>query len=102
MINNNSTVPERILYRTDTPLAKIVFTTDDIANIIKNLGLNTSHSHDNVSIWMLKNCGVSICKPLEIIFRTSLNHGKYSEEWKKANVVPVFKKADKQCVKNYI
>ena len=35
VINNNSTVPERILYRTDASLAKIAFTTGDIANIIK-------------------------------------------------------------------
>ena len=99
----HSTVPERILYQTDASLAKIVFTTDDIANIIKNLDSNKSHDHDNISIRMLKICGVSICKPLEVIFRTCLNYGKFSEEWKKANVVPVFikvKKGYKQCVKN--
>ena len=50
---------------------------------------------------MLKICGVSICKPLEIILRSCLNHGKFLEEWKKPNVAPVFKKGDKQCVKNY-
>ena len=49
---------------------------------------------------MLKICDLSICKHPEIIFRTCLNHGKYREEWKKANVVPVFKQSDKQCVKN--
>ena len=49
---------------------------------------------------MLKICGLSIYKPLEIIFRTCLDHGKFPEEWKKANVVPVFKKGVKQCVKN--
>ena len=50
------------------------------------------------------NCttiGVSIYKPLEIICRTCLNHGKFLEEWKKGNVIPVFKKGDNQCVKNY-
>ena len=62
VINNSSTVPERILYRTDAPLAKIIFTTDDIANMIKNLDSNKSHGHDNTSIRMLKICGVSICK----------------------------------------
>ena len=50
---------------------------------------------------MLKICGVSVCKSVEIIFRTCLNHDKFPEEWKKANVVPVFKKDSKQCVKNY-
>ena len=62
VINTSSTVPERILYRTDAPLAKIIFTTDDIANMIKNLDSNKSHGHDNTSIRMLKICGVSICK----------------------------------------
>ena len=100
VINNNSTVPERILYRTDASLAKIVFTTDDIANIIKNLDSNKSHGRDNISIRMLKICGLSICKPLEIIFRTCLNHGKFPEEWKKFTVVLVFKTGDKQC--NYV
>ena len=84
VINNNSTVPERILYRTDTSLAKIVFTTDNVANIIKNLDSNKSHGHDNISIQMLKICGVSICKHLvylnHFIFRTCLSHGKFPEE----------------------
>ena len=76
---------------------KIVFTTDVIANIIKNLDLNKSHGHDNVKYPHVKNLRLWICKPLEIIFRTCLNHGKFSEEWKKVNVVLVFKKCDKHC-----
>ena len=53
------------------------------------------------SICMIKLCGISICKPLKIIFQNCLRLGKFPSEWKKANVVPTFKKGDKQCIKNY-
>ena len=54
-----------------------------------------------ISICMIKLCGISICKPLEIIFENCLRSGKLPSEWKKANVVPAYKKGDKQCIKNY-
>ena len=50
---------------------------------------------------MLKICDESLCKPLRIIFRSCLENGKFPSEWKKANVVPVFKKNNKQELKNY-
>ena len=83
MINSNSTVPEKILYRSKTFLAKVVFSTDDVANIVKNIDSNKSHGHNNISARMLKTCDIFICKPLDIIFTTCLNHGKFPEERKK-------------------
>ena len=54
-----------------------------------------------ISIRMIKFCGISIWKPLEIIFQNFLRSSKFPSEWKKANVVPTFKKGDKQCIKYY-
>ena len=54
-----------------------------------------------ISIRMIKFCSISICKPLEIIFQNCLRSGKFPSEWKKANVVPTFKKGDKQCIKDH-
>ena len=51
---------------------------------------------------MIKFCANSICKPLSIIFNDCLKEGKFRSDWKKANVVPVHKKGDKPCLKNYI
>ena len=54
-----------------------------------------------LSIRILKLCGKSICKPLDLIFQSCIKHGEFSTEWKKANVLPVHKKSDKQILKNY-
>ena len=54
-----------------------------------------------ISICMIKLCGISICKPVEIIFQNCLRSGKFPSEWKKGNDVPKFKKGDKHCIKNY-
>ena len=45
--------------------------------------------------------GNSICEPLWIIFNVCLKKGKIPSDWRKAHVVPVHKKGDKQCLKNF-
>ena len=51
---------------------------------------------------MLKLCGDLICKPLELIFKTCLPNSRFPLEWKKANVVPIYKKCDKQTIKTIV
>ena len=50
---------------------------------------------------MVKVCGPSIYKPLEIIFNQCLETGVFPSEWKKGNIVPIHKKGDKQMLQNY-
>ena len=50
----------------------------------------------------LKICGDSICRPLNISFKTCLRTGKFPLEWKKPNIVPIHNKGDKQAVKKVI
>ena len=47
-----------------------------------------------ISTRMIKLCDDSVCKPLEMIFKYCLNQLIFPEEWKKANVVPMYKKGD--------
>ena len=77
------------------------FSEDDIAKILQNLDPNKAHGHDQISIHISKICGKTICEPLESIFCEYLNTGLFPLEWKKANLVPVYKKGNKQCLKNY-
>ena len=92
LVKNTSKLPTDSFKITNNLFSTISFTKDDIAKIIKNLNPNKAHGFDMISIRMLKICGDSILKPLELIFKSCIESGKFPIEWKKANVVPVHKK----------
>ena len=50
---------------------------------------------------MLQLCGNSIFKSLKLIFQQAMESRSFPSEWKKGNAVPIYKKDDKQCLKNY-
>ena len=92
LVENTSKVPTNFFKRTNN-LSTVWFSNkDDIAKTIKDLNPNKTHAFDMISIRMLKICGDSILKLLELIFLSCIESGKFPIEWKKANVVPVHKK----------
>ena len=56
---------------------------------------------DGIHGKILKNCSSSLAYPLSLIFKLSYNTGCIPREWRVGNVVPVFKKGNKNCVNNY-
>ena len=98
MIKNNSKLPSHLNYKTDYHLLTVNLS---IAKILQNLDPNKAHGHDKISIRVLRLCGNSICKPLELIFKQSMESGSFPSEWKKGNVVQIYKKDGKQCLSNY-
>ena len=101
LINCNSTLPVNIQYLTDKRLSSFHFSEDDIMKVIQKLDPNKGHGQDNINIRMIKICGKSICIPLRKTLDECLSTGTFPLEWKKDNVVPIFKKGDKKIYKNY-
>ena len=101
LISNNSKLLSHIQYLTDNRGFCVSFSHNKIVKVIQNLDSTKSHGHDNISIRMLKVCGPSIYKPLEIIFNQCLETGVFPSEWKKGNIIHIHKKGDKQTLKNY-
>ena len=98
LIRNNSILPSELKLHTEHTLTSCGFSESDILQIINNQDSNKAYGHDMISIRMLKLCGEAICRPLNLIFKTCLNTGKFPS---KGNVVPIHKKDDKKNVKNY-
>ena len=100
-MKNSSVLPSVLFNRTENVISSIDFDSDDIAKIIQKSDRKKAHGHDIISICMLKICGNSIYKPLQLIFQSCTENGKFPSEKKKANVVPVNKKGNKQTLENY-
>ena len=97
-VANDSTLPT-LLETPNETLSPIEIIASDIGKIIKALKVNKAHGHDEISIRMLKLCESAITEPLYLIFKNCLSSNTFRDVWKKANVIPVHKKGDKQVLK---
>ena len=99
-VANDSTLPT-LLETPNETLSSLEIIASDIGKIIKVLKVNKDYGHDEISIRMLKLCESAITEPLYLIFKNCLSSNTFPDVWKKANVIPVHKKGDKQVLKNY-
>jgi hypothetical protein len=79
----------------------ITFSIPLIEKFLKNLDPNKAPGPDKIHGKILKNCAKNLAVPLALLFRTSYYTCSIPNEWKSANVVPVFKKGSKNAVQNY-
>ena len=101
ILQNSSTVPDIAPNVNHPNLLSLEINPEDILKLIRNLDPNKSHGFDGISIRMIKMCDESIIKPLNIIFKNSINEGTFPSQWKKANVTPIYKNGEKKLIKNY-
>ena len=70
-------------------------------SIIRSLNPNKAHGWDDISIRMIKLCDVALVFLLKLVFENFHRQGIFPEKWKKANVVPILKKNEKNLKENY-
>ena len=62
---------------------------------------NKAPGPDSIHAYILKACACSLCTSFAMIFQQSLTSGNLPNDWKKANVISVFKKGSKFKAINY-
>ncbi len=82
-------------------LDKIEINQGRIVKAIGTLKMNRAAGVDGLNSSFVKGCAKGIIKPLELIFKKSLDSGEIPTDWKKANVSVIFKKGSKKEPGNY-
>ena len=99
-IINNSVLPA-LTFFTHKRINNITIEIGKIISLIRHINPHKAAGPDGISGQMLLLCDDSVILPLQIIFSNILSTSIYPDEWKLANVTPIFKKGDKQLIKNY-
>lgn len=72
-----------------------------VKKLLLSIDASKSQGPDNIHPRILKELAEVLAEPLTKIFRLSISQGSLPEQWKTANVTPLFKKGEKTKPNNY-
>lgn len=73
----------------------------EVFEVLKGIKPDKSMGPDQVHPRILTEAKEVLTAPLTALFNKSLNDGKLPTDWKKANIIPIFKKGDRREAANY-
>ena len=87
--------------RNSSKLVEISITSTKVREAIHKLKMNKSPGIDDLNSTLIKNCEDGLVDPLTELYKSSLEGCVIPDDWKKANVIALFKKGSKQDPGNY-
>ena len=108
----NRTFASKFSSPTATHIPPSAFTTNDtmsgftvseecVRSLLQQLVVSKACGPDGLSARILRECADELAFPLCKLFKKSLRHGIFPEQWAEANIVPIFKKGSRKDPSNY-
>ena len=85
----------------DLPESFICDSESNVFKILQSLDVSKAMGCDGISPKLLKQCSLSLYRPLHYLFSLSLSQSYLPLEWRTHLIKPVFKSGDKNSIKNY-
>jgi len=98
---NTDEIPEPSTAHEGEKIQDILITEKKVKEKIRRLRRGAAGGPDKIGPQLLLELAGEVAKPLAMVMRRSLNEGKVPQDWKTANVSPIFKKGTKSSPSNY-
>ena len=82
-------------------MADITIGAAEVQRKLQYLRTDKAPGADLVHPRLLKELAVQVAYPLAIIFQQSIDQSRVPQQWRTANVIPIFKKGSKRHAANY-
>ena len=100
-MKNDSSLPSSFEFYSQSKFSSLNIIEDNILKIGRAPNIDKAHGHNEISVSMIKICDEALVKPLSLIYKNCIDTGVFPDIWKKSNIVPVYKRGDKQIIDNY-
>ena len=82
-------------------ISNLEITVEGVEKLLRNLNVSKASGPDNIPNTILKTCSIQLAPAITHIFTLSVNSGSLPEDWRNADITPIFKKGNKHEAANY-
>ncbi len=104
VVEDTASIPDpvKVFHASDADrLQTIKFSVEDVIRALSKVRQDKSGGPDDVSPRLLANIYEELGRPLQILFTKSMEEGSVPEDWKRANVCPIYKKGCRNRAENF-
>ena len=74
---------------------------DEVCEMLEKMDIRKAQGPDGISNWVLRECKDQLANKICRLISNSLQQGQVPKDWKRANIVPIFKSGSKEDPSNY-
>ena len=94
-LNSMPVIDDKI--SSDKFLHTVTSTEEEMKTLLKNLKPNKSPGTDEIHPHLLRECATQLAKPFNDLFNLTVRQNKIPNEWKQAEIRPIYKKKGSKC-----
>ena len=96
LYDNNTELPHLVSFPSDKRISLISVSYSEVLSLLKNVNVSKACGHDGIGNKVIKMCAEGLYESFTNLINLMFLLGQLPQSWKLANVIPLFKKGNRQ------